>query len=496
MENYSIYKDIKDRTNGDIYIGVVGPVRAGKSTFITQFMQNMVVPNIKNRNVRERTIDELPQSAEGRTIMTTQPKFVPNEAVKISVASGNGGDIEMNVRMIDCVGYLIAGAMGHEEGDKPRLVKTPWTDHEMPFEKAAEIGTKKVIDEHSTIGIVLTTDGTISDIPRSNYIEAEERVVRELSETNKPFIILINSREPSSSECLTLKQKLENKYNVPTMAIDATNLTNNDIEQMFEKILLEFPIKVLKVNMPEWMQALPYDNEIISSILNEVRKFSDKITKIGQIDKSAVAFNDSSDFDPVGIDKIKLGDGYVTFKIMPKPHLFYKVLSAQCDTEIKNDFHLINYIRELAHAKKTYERLEDALIQVEQTGYGVVNPRIEDLMLDEPEIVKQGGRFGVKLKASASSLHIMKIDVETEINPLVGTEQQSQDLVTYLNNEFENNLDSIWETNIFGKSLHSLVSDGIKSKIVLMPVEAQRKIRKTLTRIVNEGKGGIICILL
>ncbi|MDD3232077.1 MAG: stage IV sporulation protein A, partial [Clostridia bacterium] len=324
MENYSIYKDIKDRTNGDIYIGVVGPVRAGKSTFITQFMQNMVVPNIKNRNVRERTIDELPQSAEGRTIMTTQPKFVPNEAVKISVASENGGDIEMNVRMIDCVGYLIAGAMGHEEGDKPRLVKTPWTDHEMPFEKAAEIGTKKVIDEHSTIGIVLTTDGTISDIPRSNYIEAEERVVRELSETNKPFIILINSREPSSSECLTLKQKLENKYNVPTMAIDATNLTNNDIEQMFEKILLEFPIKVLKVNMPEWMQALPYDNEIISSILNEVRKFSDKITKIGQIDKSADAFKDSSDFGPVGMDKIKLGDGYVTFKIMPKPHLFYK----------------------------------------------------------------------------------------------------------------------------------------------------------------------------
>ena len=496
MENYSIYKDIKDRTNGDIYIGVVGPVRAGKSTFITQFMQNMVVPNIKNRNIRERTIDELPQSAEGRAIMTTQPKFVPNEAVKINVASGKGGDVEMNVRMIDCVGYLIAGAMGHEEGEKPRLVKTPWTTREMPFEEAAEIGTKKVIDEHSTIGIVLTTDGTISDIPRNNYVEAEERVIRELSEANKPFVILINSKEPSSSECLTLKQKLEDKYNIPTMAVDATNLTNNDVEQIFEKILLEFPIKVLKINMPEWMQALPYDNEIIYSILSEVKQFSDKITKIGQIDKSAVAFNDSGDFDPVGIDKIKLGDGCVTFKIMPKPHLFYKVLSAQCDTEIKNDFHLINYIRELAHAKKMYEKLEDALIQVEQTGYGVVNPRIEDLMLDEPQIVKQGGRFGVKLKASAPSLHIMKVDVETEINPLVGTEQQSQDLVTYLNSEFENNLDSIWETNIFGKSLHSLVSDGIKSKIVLMPVEAQRKIRKTLTRIVNEGKGGIICILL
>lgn len=495
MEAYSIYKDIKDRTNGDIYIGVVGPVRTGKSTFITQFMQNLVVPNIKNKNVRDRTIDELPQSAEGRTIMTTQPKFVPNEAVKINL-SGISGNVEMKVRMIDCVGYLVSGAMGHEENKRPRFVKTPWTKEEMPFEEAAEMGTKKVICEHSTIGIVMTTDGTINDIPRNNYIEAEERVVQELSQVNKPFIILLNSKEPDSDECLTLKQNLENKYNVSVLAMDVLNLNTNDVEKIFEKLLLEFPLKVLKVNMPEWMQALPFEDEIIKSIINETKKFSEKITKIGQIDRTATAFMENSDFDPIGIDKIKLGEGCVSFKVVPKPHLFYKVLSGQCGTEIKNDFHLINYIRELSVAKKTYEKLEEALMQVEQTGYGVVNPCLEDLTLDEPQIVKQGGRFGVKLKASAPSLHIMKIDVETEINPLVGTEQQSQDLVNYLNSEFESNLDSIWQTNIFGKSLHSLVNDGIKSKLFLMPVEAQRKIRRTLTRIVNEGKGGIICILL
>ena len=493
METYSIYNDIKERTNGDIYIGVVGPVRTGKSTFITQFMQNLVVPNIKDKNVKERTIDELPQSAEGKTIMTTQPKFVPNEAVKISVAD----NIEMNVRMIDCVGYLISGALGHEENQKPRYVKTPWNEKEIPFEEAAEIGTKKVINEHSSIGIVVTTDGTINDIPRSSYIEAEERVVNELAQTNKPFIVIINSKEPKGTECSNLRKSLETKYNVPVLALDAVNLNNNDVDKIFEKILLEFPIKSLKITIPEWMQALPYDDNIISGIITEIKRFCDNVTKIGEIDKNAVVFAENSDLEPIGIDKIKLGEGCVNFKIVPKPHLFYKVLSCQCGTEIKSDFHLINYIRELAYAKKAYEKLEEALLQVEQTGYGVVNPCIEDLTLDEPQLVKQGGgRWGVKLKASAPSLHIMRVDVETEVNPLVGTEQQSQDLIEYLNTEFENNPESVWETNMFGKSLHDLVSDGIKSKLVLMPVEAQRKIRKTLTRIVNEGKGGILCILL
>ncbi|MDD4815549.1 MAG: stage IV sporulation protein A [Clostridia bacterium] len=492
METFSIYKDIKERTNGDIYVGVVGPVRCGKSTFITRFMQNLVVPNIKNRHIKERTIDELPQSAEGLTIMTTQPKFVPNEAVKINLA----GNVELNVRMIDSVGYLISGAMGHEENEKPRLVKTPWTKEEIPFEEAAEIGTKKIIEEHSTIGIVMTSDGTINEIPRSSYIEAEERVVKELSCTNKPFIILINSADPNSENAINLKKSLESKYKVTTLTIDAINMNASDIENIFEKILLEFPIKSLKVNIPEWMQALPYENVMIKNVINEIKSFSDKITKIGQIDKSAIIFAESSDFEPIGIEKISMGEGCVQFKVNPKPQLFYKVLSDQCGQEITSDYHLVSFIRELAYAKKQFQKLESALIQVEQTGYGVVSPSVEDMMLDDPQIVKQGGKFGVKLKASAPSLHILKVEVETELNPLVGTEQQTQDLVKYLTNEFETKPESIWETNMFGRSLYSLVSDGIKSKIVLMPTEAQQKMRKTLTRIVNEGKGGVICILL
>ena len=493
METFSIYEDIKKRTNGDIYIGVVGPVRSGKSTFITQFMQNLVVPNIQDINSRQRTIDELPQSAEGKTIMTTQPKFIPNEAIKINVAD----NVEMNVRMIDCVGYLISGVLGHEEDNQPRLIKTPWSEQEIPFEEAAEIGTKKVIEEHSTIGLVVTTDGSINDIPRSSYIAAEEKTIKELSQTNKPFIIVINSASPETENCQKLKQQLEDKHSVPVVTVDALNLTNQKVDEIFEKILLEFPIKSLKISIPEWMQALPYEDEIITSIISEMKNFSSGITKVGQIDKGAVIFADNNDFEPINIDKIKMGEGCVNFKICPKPHLFYKVLSCQCGTEIRSDFHLINYIRELAHAKKEYEKLEDALLQVEQTGYGVVSPRIDDLKLDEPQLVKQsGGRYGVKIKATAPSLHIMRVDVETEVSPLVGTEEQSQDLIEYLNAEFANNPENIWKTNMFGKSLNDLVSDGIKGKLLLMPVEAQRKIRKTLTRIVNEGKGGILCILL
>ena len=493
METYSVYNDIKERTNGDIYIGVVGPVRTGKSTFITQFMQNLVVPNIKDKNIKQRTIDELPQSAEGKTIMTTQPKFVPNEAVKINL----NDSLEMNVRMIDCVGYLISDALGHEEDEKPRYVKTPWTEEEIPFEKAAEIGTKKVICEHSTIGILLTTDGSINGISRSSYIEAEERVARELSATKKPFIIVLNSCEVDSENCLSLKKSLHEKYGVPVLALDAKNLSGENINEIFEKILLEFPIKTLKINIPEWMQALPFEDELISGVIDEIKSFCSNAGKIGQIDRKATIFAEHNDFEPISIDKIKMGEGAIVFKIEPKPHLFYSVLSKQCGTEIKSDFHLVNFIRELAYAKREYEKLEEALLQVEQTGYGVTNPRLEDLTLDEPALVKQGaGKFAVKLKATAPSLHIMRVDVETEITSMVGSEEQTQNFLDYINTEFANNPENVWETNMFGRSLHSLVTDGIKSKLVFMPVEAQRKMRKTLTRIVNEGKGGLLCILL
>ena len=492
MENYGLYEDIAQRTGGDIYVGVVGPVRCGKSTFITQFMQNLVVPNITDKNIKERTIDELPQSADGKTIMTTQPRFIPNKAASIRV----GDNIDMNIRMIDCVGYLIEGALGHEEGAKKRLVKTPWSEEEMPFEEAAEFGTQKVIEEHSTIGIVVTTDGSITDIPRSNYVEAEERVVSELVSHNKPFVIVLNSKNPKSEETKKLAVSLKTKYNVPVLPMDVLKLNQTNIDDIFEKILLEFPIKSLKVKMPKWMQALPYDHEIITNVVNEIKKFGENANKIGQIDKTNVAFLESEDFEPVIVSSIKMGEGKIYFEITPKQQLFYKVLSEQCGMDIIDDFHLISYIKQLAHAKVEYDKIKVALQDVKEKGYGVVMPNAEDMSLEDPEIVKQGSRFGVKLKASAPSLHIMSVDIQTEVNPIVGSQAQSEELVKYLMSEFEQNPKAIWETNMFGKSLSSLVNEGINSKINLMPVEAQRKMRKTLGRIINEGKGGIICILL
>ena len=492
METYNIYEDIKERTNGDVYVGVVGPVRCGKSTFITKFMKNLVVPNIKNKHAKERTIDELPQSAEGKTIMTTQPKFVPNEAVKISVA----GNVDLKVRMIDCVGYLVDGAIGHEENEQPRYVKTPWSETEMPFEEAAELGTKKVIDEHSSIGLVVTTDGSFTGIPRESYVSAEERVVRELSEQGKPFVVILNTTEPESDETKKLKDNLEKKYEVPVMPINVIDLNNEQVDEIFEKILLEFPIRSLKVKMPDWLRALPYEDPIITSIISEIKKFGEDVTKIGQIDKTTIAFATDENFKPVSVDSIKMGEGSVIFNVEPKQQLFYKVLSNQCGTEIADDFHLVRYIKELARAKREYDKLETALKEVEETGYGIVNPSLDEMTLDDPQIVKQGSRFGVRLKASAPSLHIMRVDVETEVSPLVGTQEQGQELVNYLTSEFESNPETIWETKMFGRTLHSMVGDGISSKLNLMPIEAQRKMRRTLGRIVNEGKGGIICILL
>lgn len=492
MENYCLYEDIAKRTGGDIYVGVVGPVRCGKSTFITQFMQNLVVPNIMDKNSKERTIDELPQSADGKTIMTTQPRFIPNEAVKINIDE----KVEMKVRMIDCVGYLIDGALGHVEGEKPRLVKTPWTQDELPFEEAAELGTKKVIEDHSTIGIVLTTDGTITDIPRSSYIGAEERVVAELKAQNKPFVIVLNTKKPNAEETKKLAKSLYAKYAVPVITKDVLKLDTKDIDDIFEKILLEFPIKSLKVNMPKWLQVLPFDHPIISSVIGEVTKFGENASKIGQIDRTNVAFLESDEFEPLVVSSIKMGEGKIYFDITPKPQLFYKVLSQQCGMEIEDDFHLIAYIKQLAFAKAEYDKIKVALEEVKEKGYGVVMPRIEDMSLEDPQIIKQGSKFGVKLKASAPSLHIMSVDIQTEVNPIVGSQAQSEELVKYMMEEFENNPQAIWETNMFGKSLSSLVNEGINSKITTMPVEAQRKMRKTLGRIINEGKGGIICILL
>lgn len=491
MERFDIYEDIAMRTNGDIYVGVVGPVRTGKSMFITKFMENLVLPNMVNKFSKERTIDELPQSAEGKTVMTTQPKFVPNEAAVVNLEN-----VSMKVRLIDCVGYMISDALGQNEGDKPRLVKTPWSDKEIPFEDAAEIGTKKVIEDHSTIGILLTTDGTISDIPRTSYITAEERVASELIAQNKPFVVIINSTTPNAEQTKNLANSLSQKYGTSAIALNVKEMQKEDIENIFAKILLEFPIKAVKAKMPEWLQALPYDNDIIRAIIGEVKRFGDGLNKVGEVDGLAKVFSDNEDFEEISINKVEMGEGTVYFDIRPKQQLFYKVLSRECGHQIANDYELVTYLRDLAYAKQEYDKISSALEQVKQTGYGIVEPMQDEIELDEPQIVKQGGRFGVKIKANAPSLHIMAVDVETEISPLVGTEQQSKDLVSYLSARCEEDPSAIWQTNMFGKSLQTLVADGIHNKVFQMPTEAQRKMRKTLGRIVNEGKGGIICILL
>ncbi len=492
MEKYQIYEDIKTRTNGDIYVGVVGPVRVGKSTFISEFMQKLVIPNIENKNVRDRAVDELPQSADGKTVMTTQPKFVPNEAVKISVAD----KINLKVRMIDCVGYLVSGAMGATENDKPRLVKTPWSEEEMPFEQAAEIGTKKVIEEHSTIGVVVTTDGSVTDIPRANYISAEERVVSEMKACGKPFVIVLNCKNPASADSKKLAQNLSEKYQAQVVAMNVAEMKEQDVDKIFEKVLLEFPIKSIKVGMPKWIQALSFSNPIITEIVGEVKKFAQNVKKIGDANKESVVFTESESFDPITFSNVEMGEGIIKFNVIPKETLFYRVLSDECGFAINDDYELVSYIKNLAIAKVEYDKLKDALEQVEQTGYGIVVPGKEEYTLQQPEVVKQGNKYGVKIKASAPSLHIVKVDVETEVTPLVGTESQSQDLVDYLSERFETDPEGIWDTNLLGKSLYSLIDDNISSKIVMMPADAQRKMKKTLGRIINEGKGGVLCILL
>ncbi len=492
MEKEQIYEDIKSRTNGDIYVGVVGPVRVGKSTFISEFMKKLVIPNIENKNVKQRAIDELPQSADGKTVMTTQPRFVPNEAVRISVAD----KINLKVRLIDCVGYLVSGAMGTTENDKPRLVKTPWSDEEMPFEKAAEVGTKKVIEEHSTIGIVVTTDGSVSDIERANYIEAEERVVTEMKASGKPYVIVLNCKNPNSAESKKLASNLSEKYASQVLAMNVSDLKEGDIDKIFASILLEFPVKSVKVKMPKWLQALSYSNPIITEMVGEIRKFADSVKKVGDANKDTVVFTESNSFDPITFSNVEMGEGVIRFNIVPKENLFYDVLSDECGFRIGDDYELVSYIKNLAVAKVEYDKLKNALEEVEQNGYGIVVPNKDEYVLQQPEVVKQGNKFGVKIKATAPSLHIIKVDVESEVTPLVGNENQSQDLAAFLNDKFENDPQGIWDTNLLGKSLYSMIDDNISSKIVMMPADAQRKMRKTLGRIINEGKGGVLCILL
>ncbi len=492
MEKFDVYRDIATRTCGDVYIGVVGPVRTGKSTFITKFMEKLVIPNINNKLQKQIATDEMPQSADGKTIMTTQPKFVPANAVKVQFKN----KATANVRLVDCVGYMVDGAVGHEEEQKPRLVKTPWDEKELPFEKAAEIGTKKVIDEYSTIGVVVTTDGSFGDIPRSNYLNAENRVIKELQALNKPFVVILNCKNPKSEDSILLANNLEEKHGVPVVAMNVLEMTNDDLSIIMERVLMEFAMVSFNVNIPKWMQALPADNAIISEILEKVKESSNGVEKMRDFTKFNDIFDDSENIEDLRLNELKLSNGVAEFEVIPKENLYYSVISHECGEQIVDDYSLMRYIKSFAEEKKKYCKIKDALNMAEQDGYGVVLPTLDEMNLEEPVLVKQGGRYGVKLKASAPSLHIMKVDVTTEVAPTVGTEQQGEDMVDYLVHKFEDNPSAIWQTNMFGKSLHDIVNEGLAGKLNSMPKEAQSKMRKTLTRIVNENKGGIICILL
>lgn len=492
MENLEIYEDIATRTDGDIYVGVVGPVRTGKSTFIKNFMDLLVIPNIENTYKRERAKDELPQSAAGRTIMTTEPKFVPNEAIEITV----GDNLKLKTRLVDCVGYLVNNALGHIENDMPRMVKTPWSEDEMPFEVAAEIGTRKVIQEHSTIGILVTTDGSITEIPREDYVEAEQRVVRELKELNKPFVIVLNTDNPNSENTRELARQLEEKYDTPVLPINCVNLSNEDINNIFGKILYEFPIERVNINIPRWVESLDYDNPLKIELFTEIKNAFKGMQLLREANEGVSKIQKTEIIQRTTVEAINLGDGSITVNIAMKEELFYKVLTEISGVEVKNEGDLFITITQMAKVKKEYDRIAVALDEVKQKGYGIVTPTMDELILDEPEMVKQGSRYGVKLKARGDSLHLIKAQIETEVSPIVGSEKQSEELVNYLLSEFENEPTKIWESNIFGKSLHELVNEGLQTKLSKMPEDAQLKLQETLERIINEGSGGLICIIL
>lgn len=492
MDNRSIYTDISTRTNGDIYIGVVGPVRTGKSTFIKKFMETLVLPNIESEYQKERALDEMPQSAAGKTIMTTEPKFIPEEAVPINIDD----TITFNVRMIDCVGYIVPSSLGYIENEQPRMVVTPWFKEEIPFNMAAEIGTKKVITEHSTIGLVVSCDGTISDIPRIEYEEAEERVISELKEINKPFVLLLNSINPESKNTIDLKTQLEEKYDVPVLVIDCLNLNEEDISKILETVLLEFPVKEISYKMPQWLLSLDKNHWLKKSLYSSIRDVSSKMLRIDDIKKLYNKIKENEYVRDINITKVDLGKGKACITLDVNEDLFYKVLEEVTGISIDPNVGLMSSMAELAKIKKEYEKIKSALDEVESTGYGIVMPTIEELSLEEPEIVKQGGRYGVRLKASAPSIHMMKADITTEVAPIVGSEKQSEELVMYLLKEFEENPTKIWSSNIFGKSLHELVNEGLHNKLYKMPVDARMKLQETIERIINEGCGGLICIIL
>ncbi len=491
MEN-NIYSDISKRTDGDIYIGVVGPVRTGKSTFIKRFMESVVIPNIESDYKRERAIDELPQSAAGKTIMTTEPKFVPEDGVEVNLDNG----ARFNVRLIDCVGYIVPSSLGYIENEAPRMVVTPWFDEEIPFNMAAEVGTQKVISEHSTIGMVVTTDGSITDIPREEYAECEKRVISELKEINKPFIVILNSVHPDSPETQTLAKELSDEYETSVIAVSCIDMDEKDIDRIMSEILFAFPIKEINIRMEKWITGLQKGHWLKDEIFSAVRSSAEDIKHVKDAENVSERLKQCEYIIDSKIAAIDLGQGSVTIQVTLEGTLFYKILGETTGIEIVNESDLLPVLMELNNIKKQYMKFKPALDEVEATGYGIVMPDIDELSLEEPEIIKQGGKYGVKLKASAPSIHMMKAAINTTVSPIVGTEKQSEELVMYLLSGFEENPKKIWESNIFGKSLHELVNEGLHNKLYKMPVDARMKLQETLERVINEGCSGLICFIL
>lgn len=490
MDSNHLYKDIQARTNGEIYIGVVGPVRTGKSTFIKRFMEILVLPHMEDDPGRERTRDELPQSASGKTIMTTEPKFIPKEAAEIRLME----DVPVKVRLIDCVGYMVEGAAGHIEGGEERQVKTPWFDYEIPFTKAAGIGTRKVIHEHATIGIVITTDGSIGELSRGSYMEAEEKTIRELQSIGKPFIVLVNSARPFGEDAKEAVRELEEKYNVRAMAVNCEQLKEEDIHKILEGVLSTFPISEIEFYIPKWVEMLPIDHKIKQDLLGHIREILDNVDEMGDA-SGRIAKPESPYIEELRVEQIGMDTGCVKIRIEVAQEYYYEMLSELTGTEIAGQYELISELKNLSQLKAEYEGVKDAFDSVRMRGYGVVSPVRDEIMLDEPTVIKQGSKYGVKIHSTAPSIHLIRANIETEIAPIVGNEQQAEDLIAYIK-ETENQEGGIWQTNIFGKSIEELVMDGMRNKMSVINDESQTKLQDTMQKIVNDSNGGLVCIII
>ena len=492
MDQQTLYRDIAGRCDGDIYLGVVGPVRTGKSTFIKRFMELLVLPNMADAAERERTRDELPQSGAGHTIMTTQPKFIPNEAAKVTLRD----EATARVRLVDCVGYLIPGVQGLTDGESTRMVRTPWFDYDIPFEEAAELGTRRVIQEHATVGVVVTTDGSVVDVPRSSYQAAEERVIDELKALGKPFIVVLNSQSPDSPETLQLAQALSGRYGVPVRATDVQGMQLEDVNALLEALLFEFPIREVRIQAPAWLTALAGDHWLGESVMEAIRAAAGEMRRVRDHALLRAALNENEYVEDASPTRIHLNDGTLEYRLTLKDGLFYKVLGEASGQPIEGEAHLFQLMKELVAAKREYDRVADALDSVRRTGYGMVSPSMDELQLMEPELVKQGAHYGVRMKASAPSVHMIRVDIQTEVNPIIGQQKQSEELVESLRAQFAGDREGIWDTEIFGKTLNELVREGVSGKLSRLPEDVRAKIRDALEKIINEGTGGMICILL